>query len=146
MNVDMKTDGGVWDSIVVGEVLPAFSYELTEQMVDDYQRVVRNPGAAYPTVAARHPARAFYARYARYLRIPNMGQESQLFSPPVAGRMISVSARVADKYVRRGNPYLVVEATAIDEDGRLIEISRLIGMASEAGIPAFGKVTEKWGQ
>ena len=32
-----------------------------------------------------------------------------------------MTARVADKYYRRDKPYLVIEATAKDEDGRLLE-------------------------
>ncbi len=56
----------------------------------------------------------------------------------------SCSARIADKYVRRGKPYLVVEATATDEDGRLIEISRLIGLARQVGLLAHGELVRKW--
>lgn len=133
-----------WDAIEVGETLPFFSYVLTARMTEDYRRVVGNPSAAYPTVAARHPARAFYSRYEESVRLPNMGQESWLFCPPEVGTRILVNARIVDKYVRRGNPYLAVEARAVDENGRLIEISRLVGMASEVGTPAFAKVAEKW--
>ena len=136
----------VWESISVGDDLGTMDYVMTEQMIEDYRRVVGNPRAAYPTVAARHPADLFYRKYAQIMRVPNAGHDSQFFNPPIAGKRIFVSAFVADKYIRRGRPYIVVEATAKDEDGRLIEISRLIGMARPVGIPAHADLVKKWGK
>lgn len=136
----------VFDSIPVGEDLGSYDYVLTEQMVRDYRRVVDNPNAAYPTVAARHPANLFYRKYRQVMRVPNMGQDSEYFNPPIAGKRIRVTARIADKYIRRDKPYLVIEATATDEDGRLIERSRLIGLAREVGEPALAEVVRKWGK
>ena len=37
------------------------------------------------------------------------------------GKKIKVQGRIADKYLRRDKPYIVIEATATDEDGRLLE-------------------------
>lgn len=134
----------VWESIPVGDDLGTMDYVMTEQMVSDYRRVVGNPTAAFPTVAARHPANLFYRKYAKVMRVPNAGHDSEYFNPPIPGKRIFVSARIADKYVRRGKPYLVVEATATDEDGRLIEISRLIGLARQVGLLAHGELVRKW--
>jgi hypothetical protein len=136
----------VWESIPVGDDLGTMDYIMTDQMIADYRRVVGNPQAAYPTVAARHPANLFYRKYAKIMRVPNAGHDSQFFNPPIAGKRIFVSAKVVDKYIRRGRPYLVVEATAKDEDGRLIEISRLIGMARAVGLPAHADLARKWGK
>lgn len=136
----------VWESIPVGDDLGTMDYVLTEQMVSDYRRVVDNPTAAYPTVAARHPANLFYRKYAAVMRVPNMGQDSEYFNPPVAGKRITVKAHIADKYIRRGNAYLIVEATATDEDGRKIETSRLVGLAREVGKQAAHEgIAKKWG-
>jgi hypothetical protein len=108
--------------------------------------VVDNPHAAYPTVAARHPANLFYRKYAAVMRVPNMGHDSEYFNPPVADKRITITGRIADKYIRRGNPYLIVEATAVDEDGRLIEKSRLVGHAREVGKEAAHEtIAKKWG-
>ncbi|HYK12628.1 MAG TPA: hypothetical protein VEW70_01450, partial [Burkholderiales bacterium] len=60
----------VWESIPVGDDLGTLDYVLTAQMVADYRRVVDNPHAAYPTVAARHPANLFYRKYAAVMRVP----------------------------------------------------------------------------
>ena len=136
----------VWESIPVGDDLGTLDYVLTAQMVADYRRVVDNPHAAYPTVAARHPATLFYRKYAAVMRVPNMGHDSEYYNPPVAGKRITISGRIADKYIRRGNTYLIVEATAVDEDGRLIEKSRLVGLAREVGMQAaHANIAKKWG-
>ena len=136
----------VWESIPVGDDLGTLDYVLTAQMVADYRRVVDNPHAAYPTVAARHPANLFYRKYAAVMRVPNMGHDSEYYNPPVAGKRITISGRIADKYIRRGNTYLIVEATAVDEDGRLIEKSRLVGLAREVGTQAaHANIAKKWG-
>jgi len=47
--------------------------------------------------------------------------EAEFFNPPVPGKKIFVTGRIVDKYIRRDKPYLVIEAEAKDEDGRLIE-------------------------
>ena len=136
----------VWESIPVGDDLGSLDYVLTAQMVADYRRVVDNPHAAYPTVAARHPANLFYRKYAAVMRVPNMGHDSEYYSPPIAGKRITITGRIADKYIRRGNTYLIVEATAVDEDGRLIEKSRLVGLAREVGKEAaHANIAKKWG-
>jgi hypothetical protein len=136
----------LFDRIEIGEDLGTMEYVLTAEMLANYRRVVDNPHAAYPTVAARHPANLFYRRYGGRMRVPNTGHDSEYFNPPIPGKRIVVSARIVDKYVRREKPYLIVEATATDEDGRLIEISRLVGMAREVGQPALAEVARKWGK
>ena len=139
-------DNAVWEAIPVGDDLGSMDYVLTEQMVADYRRVVDNPHAAYPTVAARHPANLFYRKYAAKMRVPNMGHDSEYFNPPVAGKRIIISGRIVDKYIRRGNAYIIIEATAVDEDGRLIEKSRLVGLAREVGTQAaHANIAKKWG-
>lgn len=139
-------ENSVWESIPIGDDLGSLDYVLTEQMVADYRRVVDNPTAAYPTVAARHPANLFYRKYAKVMRVPNMGHDSEYFNPPVAGKRITITGRIADKYIRRGKTYIIVEATAVDEDGRLIERSKLVGHAREVGRQAAHEdIAKKWG-
>ena len=58
----------------------------------------------------------------------NAGNEVEFFNPPIPGKTIRVTGRVADKYLRRDKPYLVIEATAVDEDGRLLEKLRTYQM------------------
>jgi hypothetical protein len=136
----------VWESIPVGDDLGSLDYVMTAEMIADYRRVVDNPLAAYPTIAARHPARLFYRKYKEVMRVPNSGHDSEYFNPPIAGKRITISGRVVDKYIRREKPYLIVEATATDEDGRLIEVSRLVGLARQVGRAAHEDVARKWGK
>ncbi len=136
----------VWESIPVGDDLGSLDYVMTAEMIADYRRVVDNPLAAYPTIAARHPARLFYRKYKEVMRVPNSGHDSEYFNPPIAGKRITISGRVVDKYIRREKPYLIIEATAIDEDGRLIEVSRLVGLARQVGQAAHQDVARKWGK
>ena len=58
----------------------------------------------------------------------NAGNEVEFFNPPIPGKKISVTGRIHNKYMRRDKPYLVIEATAIDEDGRLLEKLRTYQM------------------
>lgn len=143
---ESESEFKVWESIPVGDDLGSLDYVLTEQMVADYRRVVDNPHAAYPTVAARHPANLFYRKYASVMRVPNMGHDAEYFNPPVVGKRITITGRIADKYIRRGNAYFIVEATAVDDDGRLIERSKLVGLAREVGKQAaHDNISKKWG-
>jgi len=144
--VEESEGSKAWQAIPLGDDLGSLDYVLTAQMIADYRRVVDNPDAAYPTVAARHPANLFYRKYAAVMRVPNMGHDSEYYNPPVADKRITISGRIADKYIRRGNAYIVVEATAVDEDGRLIEKSRLVGLAREVGKEAAHEnLAKKWG-
>ncbi len=70
----------------------------------------------------------------------NARNEVQFFNPPVPGKKIKVTGRIVDKYIRRDLPYLVTEATAIDEDGRAIEkITTYLMQRTQ-------KIGEKWQQ
>ena len=60
---ETSQDNSVWESIPVGDDLGVMDYVMTEKMIADYREVVGNPTAAYPTVAARHPANLFYRKY-----------------------------------------------------------------------------------
>src|SRR3546814_14798565 len=91
-NVDVPQ---AWSEISVGEDLGSMDYVMTEQMIADYRRVVDNPRAAYPTVAARHPANLFYRKYRQQLRVPNTGHDSEYFNPPIAGKRITEIGRAS---------------------------------------------------
>ena len=133
----------ILDEVKVGERLDPFSYLVTQEMLDEYRAIVGNPHAAYPTVAGRHSLRAFTNRYTEG-RVMNAGTESEYFNRVLPGKRIFVEAKIVDKYVRRSKPYIIVESTAIDEDGRMIERSRLIAMAAQESKPLFAEVANKW--
>ena len=59
----------------------------------------------------------------------------QCYNPPIAGKKLTVTAWIADKYLRRGKNYIVTEAVSVDKDGRLIDrvITHELKQPSEVG-------------
>lgn len=114
----------VYDDVQVGEELGSYEYLLTQEMVDLYRRAVDDPDAVFPTIAVKHDATSLALAYDDQTGSVNAGNEIELHNPPIPGRKIRVTGRIHAKYVRRDKPYLVIEATATDEDGRLIEKMR----------------------
>ena len=105
----------------IGEELGSYEYVLTQEMLDTFRASVEDPDAQFPTLAVKHDATAFAMVYEDKRGSVNAGNEVEFFNPPVPGKRVRVTGRIADKYIRRNNPYLVIEATAVDEDGRLLE-------------------------
>jgi hypothetical protein len=126
-----------WNEAQIGAELGTFEYVLTQTQVDNYRKSVDDPQAPFTTLAVKHDAAAFGMVYGGTTGV-NARTDVQFFNPPVPGKTIKVTAHIVDKYVRRDLPYLVIEATAIDEDGRLIEKIRTYTMQRTQ------KVGEKW--
>ena len=130
-----------WNKVEIGEDLGSFEYTLTQAQVDNYRKSVDDPEAPFTTIAVKHEAVARDLLYTKHGRGGiNARTEIQFFNPPIPGNKIKVTARVADKYVRRDLPYLVVEAMAKDEEGRPIEMVKTYHMHRPE------KVGEKWAQ
>ena len=113
-----------YDDVQIGEELGSYEYELTQEMIDLYRKAVDDPDAVFPTIAVKHDATSLALAYDDQTGSINAGNEIDLHNPPIPGKKIRVTGRIHDKYVRRDKPYLVIEATATDEDGRLIERMR----------------------
>jgi hypothetical protein len=128
-----------WNAIVIGEALPTFVYVLTQEMIDRYREAVDDPQARFPTISVRADTTSFYEKYEDAGSV-NARCAFHCYNPPVAGKRLTVTAWIADKYTRRDNPYLVTEAVSVDEDGRLIDrvITHELKRPSEVG--------KKWGQ
>ncbi len=118
----------IYDQLEIGEPLGAYEYLLTQEMLDAFRQSVGDPEAPYPTLAVKHDSTALQMVYYDNTGGVNAGNEVEFFNPPIPGKRIKVTGRVADKYARRDKPYLVIEATAIDEDGRLLEKLRTYQM------------------
>ena len=117
-----------YDKLEIGEELGSYEYVLTQEMLDNFRAAVADPDAAFPTLAVKHDATAFAMVYEDKTGGVNAGNEVEFFNPPIPGKIIRVTGRVADKYLRRDKPYMVIEATAVDEDGRLLEKLRTYQM------------------
>jgi hypothetical protein len=117
-----------YNKVQIGEELGSYEYVLTQEMVDEYRKSVDDPEAVFPTIAVKHDATSLAMAYEDTTGGVNAGNEIELHNPPVVGKKIRVTGRIHDKYSRRDKPYLVIEATATDEDGRLIEKMRTYQM------------------
>jgi hypothetical protein len=117
-----------YDKVEIGEDLGSYEYVLTPEMLDNFRRSVDDPDAPFPTLAVKHDVTAFIMVYDDTTGGVNAGNEVEFFNPPIPGKKITVTGRIADKYQRRDKPYLVIEATATDEDGRLLERLRTYQM------------------
>ena len=102
-------------------------------MLDDavpaaYARFLGTGGCLYPTVPARHTAllrdNAFVPGGAGI----NARTELELFQPPATGDEILVTGSIADKYVRRGKPYVVIVAESRNQRGELVDRLRITEM------------------
>ena len=118
----------VYDQVEIGEELGSYDYVLTQEMLDNFRASIDDPEASFPTLAVKHDATALAMVYDDTTGGVNAGNEVEFFNPPIPGKRIFVAGRVADKYLRRDKPYLVIEATATDEDGRLLEKLRTYQM------------------
>ena len=112
-----------YEKLEIGEPLPSYEYVLTQEMLEQYRAGVQDPDARFPTIAVKADVGAYHC-----------------YRPPVADKKIRVTAWIADKYVRRGKPYIVTEAISVDEDGRLIDrvVTHELKRPREVG--------KKWGQ
>ena len=117
-----------FDTVEIGEEMGSYEYVLTQDMLDRFRLAVDDPEAPFPTLAVKHDVTSFAMAYEDTTGGVNAGNEVEFFNPPIPGKKIRVTGRVANKYWRRDKPYLVIEATAIDEDGRLLEKLRTYQM------------------
>ena len=118
----------VYDEVEIGEELGSYEYLLTQEMLDNFRASIDDPEGCFPTLAVKHDATALAMVYDDTTGGVNAGNQVEFFNPPIPGKRIRVTGRVADKYLRRDKPYLVIEATAVDEDGRLLEKLRTYQM------------------
>ncbi len=117
-----------YDKLQIGEELGSYEYLLTQEMLDNFRASVEDPDAAFPTIGVKHDATALAMCYVDNIGGVNAGNEMEFHNPPSPGKKVKVTGRVHDKYSRRDKPYLVIEATAVDEDGRLLEKMRTYQM------------------
>ena len=128
-----------WDALEVGETFQKFEYVLTQEMIDEYRRGVMDPEASFPTISHKVDVRQFNAKYSDNGSV-NARCAFHCYNEPVPGKRLTVTAWVADKYIRRGKNYIVTEAVSVDEDGRLIDrvITHELKQPWEVG--------KKWGE
>ena len=120
-----------WYKNPVVEDLPegSFSYMLTKEMVAQYREAVDDPSALFPTIAGKHDGKPKSNVYEGDGPQVNTRTMVECFNPPIPGKKLTVTGRVAGRYIWRGRQYIATEATCTDEDGRLIDRQASIHMA-----------------
>ncbi len=123
-----------WDSLEVGETFEKYEYVLTQEMIDTYRKGVMDDEAAFPTISHKVDVKQYNAKYTDNGSV-NARCAFRCYNPPIAGKKLTVTAWIADKYLRRGKNYIVTEAVSVDEDGRLIDrvITHELKQPSEVG-------------
>ena len=127
-----------WDTLEVGETFEKFEYVLTQEMVEQYRLGVMDPEASFPTISFKVDVRQYKSKCTDSGAVKGRCA-FYCYNPPVPGKRLTVTAWIADKYLRRGKNYIVTEAVSVDEDGRLIDrvITHELKKPSEVG--------KKWG-
>lgn len=127
-----------WDALEVGETFEKYEYVITQEMIDTYRKGVMDAEASFPTISHKVDIKQYNNRY-RDDGSVNARCAFYCYSPPRPGKRLTVTAWIADKYVRRGKNFIVTEAISVDEDGRLIDrvITHELKQPSEVG--------KKWG-
>ena len=129
-----------YDELQVGEELGSFEYALTEQQLREYRDSLESPTAQFPTIAIKHDSMAMHVKYRYDGNFINARFVTEFFNPPVSGKRLRVTGKVVDKFIKRDKPYLVTQATAVDEDGMLVErVTEYLMCKPE-------EVGRKWGQ
>jgi 3-hydroxybutyryl-CoA dehydratase len=123
-----------FDEFYIGQTFSPLSYALDERLIGDYVAVVGDDtplhrdlvsarAAGYEAIPAPPAIAALYVLKAyRTDGVPPAGgvhfkQRFKFYRPLLAGDVLHVQAWVADKYVKQGRKYLVIESLARNQQG-----------------------------
>lgn len=141
----------VYDKIQVGEELPPFEIELTDELQGRYLLAVDddNPwywkDSPFGGAIAHHsafdgsPMALVDQKYEYPFGWVHAVQETEFYNPVRLTKKVRITGKIADKYVKRGKEYIVVEALVTDEDGVEIMRSRNHGMIGDERIREAAK-------
>jgi acyl dehydratase len=140
----------VWEKIEVGEELGPLEIAISDHDVKSYAYAVDDfhpwylqdspfGGRVAPaTLLAVALLNLLHLSYdSRALRGLHAREEIELFGPVRLGQPVTLQARIADKFVKRGEQYIVVAARATDADGKtLIRTRQTEILRREVGLVA----------
>ncbi|MEE8075211.1 MAG: MaoC family dehydratase N-terminal domain-containing protein [Candidatus Binatia bacterium] len=122
-----------YQNIEVGEELGKKEVLITDEMIQACANAIESKHPWYfedspfggriapPTIFDNDTLRMLDEKYHRFGSI-HTRQIWDFKNPAKLGKRITLSARIIDKYIKRGRGYLTMELAAIDEDG--LEICR----------------------
>jgi acyl dehydratase len=131
----------IWETIEVGEEFGPLEIEISDHDVKSYAYAVDDlhpwylqysPFDGRVVPPALLPIALFNLWYLTYDRRLVHGlharEELHMFGPVVLGQQVRLRARVADKFVKRGERYIVVEGHATDDRGRILIHARQVNI------------------
>lgn len=119
------------DQLSVGQELGPLEYNMSADKVKEYIEIMEceNPwysgnspfgGPIAPvSMVANDPLRLRRQNFFVSAGIHSR-HEAEFFNAPMVGKHITVMGQVVDKHIRHGREYWGVQATSVDEDGRVI--------------------------
>jgi 3-hydroxybutyryl-CoA dehydratase len=130
----MSNKAFVVDEMEVGHTFSPLVFPVDEELIAKYVGTVgdrdplhRDPSwarragyqgiVAPPTIAALYVLKAYRTDCSPPRGGVHLRQSFKFHRPIMAGDVLSVQARVADKYVKKGKQFLVIESTAQNERG-----------------------------
>ena len=124
-----------YEAVEAGHRLGPIRYRVDPELVRGQLQAVGQPVPVFLTDPATDTLLiepSLYARnYIRLLRasfsvegVIHARTELALKRPARAGQLLTVTGRVAEKYFRRGRPYVVVESATFDESGEEVSGER----------------------
>ena len=117
-----------YETVEIGEVLGRKEVVITDEMVRRCAGAVESTHPWYledspfggriapPTIFDNDTLRMLDERYERFGSI-HAKQAWEFVRPARIGDRVRLTVRLVDKYVRRHRPYIVMELTAVGEDG-----------------------------
>ena len=142
----------VFEQMVVGEELPTLEFTPNEDYQGRYTVCLQDDNPWYYKESpwggpiAHHaifddgPMAAAMQRYEYPFGWLHARQETEFLNPLPLGRPIKVYSKIAEKYVKRGRGYIVVESLVVDAEGREILRSRNHGMIDDERIREAAKL------
>lgn len=129
------TKEAVYDSVEIPEALGPMEFVLDDYMVkkfaftqDDYRSWHFDKSTSpfgerigHAAVIANDILNVYYSNYDRHSVVGLHAEEELWFDNPiVVGERVTLTGQYVEKYVKRGQGYVVMEAKAVGEDGRTL--------------------------
>ena len=124
-----------WETVLVGETLGPVEYVVSQKAVENYCDDWKDPNTMYLNdspfgdpigpPAFRAGLDSFSLLATKYDSHATLGfsTEHEFFNPITIGKKLIVTGKLAEKYIKRGVEYVVIEYQTEDEDGVLIRKS-----------------------
>jgi acyl dehydratase len=122
-----------WENVVIGEEFGPLDIVLSDHAVNSYTYAVDdyNPWYVHDSpfggkiapdaLVGRALLDLMNLRYdAKHLRALHVREEVELFGPVKVGQRLTLRSRVTDKFLKRGEPRIVFDAQACDEEGKTL--------------------------